>query len=638
MYVIIPLGGLGTRFKKFGYSLPKPLVNVFGKPIIFWLLDNLNLSNIDKVLIPYNKELKKYNFEETLRNKYPKTKFQFLELENDTRGATETVLLMLNLLDSDKDCPILSLDGDNFYNCDIITQWNGENKIFTFEDYNQEPIYSYINFEDKKVVDIVEKIKISDFACCGSYGFNSWITLKKYCKYIIDNNILQKGEFYISNIIKQMIQDEILFTYGNIPKEHYICLGTPLHVKIFCNNYPKFSFVNKKSLIEHKRICFDFDNTLVSYPEVQGDYKTVKPIEHNINFLRFLKALGNTIIIYTARRMKTHGGNTGKLLKDIGKITFDTLDKFNIPYDEIYFGKPEADFYIDDKAVNCFSELDKELGYYNSIIEPRDFNNISTSNTIEVLKKTSDNLEGQINYYLNLPHEIKDIFPFFFSYDNIHFKWYEMEKINGIPISKLFIKSELTPEIFNIILNNLNRIHKCNTSLDTDINIYDNYSNKLTKRYEEYNYKKFKNSETIYKLLLDKLSEYENKKLGKISLIHGDPVFTNIMITNNGKIKFIDMRGQIGKKITNMGDIFYDYAKIYQSLIGYDEILNDEYLSEDYKNKLINQFKNHFISNFGDEYWEYLQYLTGSLLFTLIPLHDNDKCYKYYKLIFKLIS
>ena len=40
------------------------------------------------------------------------------------------------------------------------------------------------------------------------------------------------------------------------------------------------------------------------------------------------------IIIYTARRMKTHKGNVGKITADIGKITFDTLEKFNIPYDD----------------------------------------------------------------------------------------------------------------------------------------------------------------------------------------------------------------------------------------------------------------------------------------------------------------
>ena len=639
MFIIIPLGGLGTRFKKFGYNNPKPLVNVFGKPIIFWLLDNLNLNYIDKILIPYNKELKKYNFEDELMNKYPKYKFKFLELDGDTRGATETVLKMLDILSTDiSDCPILSLDGDNFYNCDIINQWNGDNKIFTFEDYNNDPIYSYIKFNNEKITDIVEKIKISDYACCGSYGFNSWKSLKNYCNFVIDNNILQKGEFYLSNVIKQMISDNIIFKNSIIPKEHYICLGTPLHVKIFCNNCPKISNVTKKPMIENKRICFDLDNTLVTYPTINGDYKTVKPIDHNIELLRSLKQSGHTIIIYTARRMKTHGGNTGKLLKDIGKITFDTLEKFNIPYDEIYFGKPFADFYIDDKGISVFSELDKELGFYNSKIDTRDFNNLSNGNTIEVLKKTSKNLEGQIYYYLNLPSNIKDLFPFFFSYDNITYKWYDMEKINGIPISKLFIKNELTLDLFSSILLNLNKIHESHVTESFELNIYENYCKKLKNRYENYNFSKFENIESIYKDIYSKLEEYENKKLGKVTMIHGDPVFTNILINNLGKIKFIDMRGKIGDVSTIRGDIMYDYAKIYQSLVGYDEILNDTYVNQDYKEKLINAFKDKFIEKFNIEYWDYLTYITASLLLSLIPLHDNDKCFKYYNLIKKIIS
>ena len=46
--------------------------------------------------------------------------------------------------------------------------------------------------------------------------------------------------------------------------------------------------------------------------------------------MKYLKSFGHTIIIYTARRMKTHKGNTGKLMADIGKITFNTLEKFKI--------------------------------------------------------------------------------------------------------------------------------------------------------------------------------------------------------------------------------------------------------------------------------------------------------------------
>lgn len=114
------------------------------------------------------------------------------------------------------------------------------------------------------------------------------------------------------------------------------------------------------------RVCFDIDNTLVTEPQIQGDYSTVKPIDKNILFLKFLKSQGHTIILFTARKMKTHDGNVGKALADIGKITFETLEKFKIPYDEIYFGKPCADFYIDDKAICAHDDLEKLTGIYIS--------------------------------------------------------------------------------------------------------------------------------------------------------------------------------------------------------------------------------------------------------------------------------
>ena len=99
MLLLIPVGGLGTRFSKYGYSKPKPLINVLGKPIICWLLDNLNLENISNIIIPYNKRLKEYRFEDFLKKKYPDINFIFIYLENDTAGASHTILLGLNKLE-----------------------------------------------------------------------------------------------------------------------------------------------------------------------------------------------------------------------------------------------------------------------------------------------------------------------------------------------------------------------------------------------------------------------------------------------------------------------------------------------------------------------------------------------------------
>lgn len=635
MILIIPLGGLGTRFREKGYNVPKPLINVMGKPVLFWLLDNLDLTNINHLVIPYNFELDKYRFEDLLIKEYPNINFIFIKLEKNTEGSAETIYKALQQLTLD-DCPILCVDGDNFYTENIIEKWNGDNSVFVFNDSSSEEIYSYVQIEDNNITDIKEKQKISNFASTGAYGFNSWKKLQEYCLKIITNEIKQKNEYYTSTVIKEMIKDKHLFLPKIVNNDSYICLGTPLHVRIFCNNYPKVSALTSINKIQPKRFCFDFDNTLVTFPKVSGDYTTVEPIEKNIKILRYLKNFGNTIIIHTARRMKTHGCNLGKVVADIGKITFDTLEKFDIPYDELYFGKPYANFYIDDLAVSSYDDLEKELGYYRSDIKPRDFNQLS-SYSIQIYKKTSDDLAGEIHYYNNIPVEIKDLFPIMINYDTVNNKWYDMEKLNGIPISKLYLAEELTTVNLDHIMGSINRIHNCPTdSIDKQVNIYSNYSKKLTKRYENYNYSQFENSNDIYKKILNKLNNYEESQKGSMSIIHGDPVLTNILINNFGKIKFIDMRGKLDDKLTLLGDKMYDWAKLYQSLLGYDEILENTKINNIYKTKMLDHFKKQFLTITNNNF-EDLQIITASLLFTLIPLHDNEKCTEYFELINKIL-
>ena len=53
-----------------------------------------------------------------------------------------------------------------------------------------------------------------------------------------------------------------------------------------------------------------------------------------------------------------------------------------------------------------------------------------------------------------------------------------------------------------------------------------------------------------------------------------------------------------------------------------------------YKEYIIDIFKNYFIDNFSEKDFENLKIITKSLIFTLIPLHNNEKCIKYYKLLF----
>ena len=150
-------------------------------------------------------------------------------------------------LDINEDKPILCLDSDNFYLYNIIDNWQGKNCVFTIKDNGDKHIYSYVNCDnDNNIIDIKEKVKISDFACTGAYGFNSMNQLKKYTKKIITDNITQISEFYTSGVIKEMVNDNIIIKQINIEEKKFVCLGTPIQLKLFYNNYPKITINTDK--------------------------------------------------------------------------------------------------------------------------------------------------------------------------------------------------------------------------------------------------------------------------------------------------------------------------------------------------------------------------------------------------------
>ena len=99
------------------------------------------------------------------------------------------------------------------------------------------------------------------------------------------------------------------------------------------------------------RICIDVDGTICFTKKEHESYAGTVPIPGAIDTIQKLKKEGHYIIIATARGMKTYEGSIGKIVANQGAILINWLDAHSIPYDEIWFGKPQADYYIDDKAV-----------------------------------------------------------------------------------------------------------------------------------------------------------------------------------------------------------------------------------------------------------------------------------------------
>ena len=99
------------------------------------------------------------------------------------------------------------------------------------------------------------------------------------------------------------------------------------------------------------RICIDLDGTICHLRRPGQSYSDVLPKPGAKEMIDILHAAGHTIIINTARNMATSGHNIGKAMKNVGQITFDWLKKYEIHYDEIFFGKPNADITIDDRVI-----------------------------------------------------------------------------------------------------------------------------------------------------------------------------------------------------------------------------------------------------------------------------------------------
>ena len=121
MNIVIPIGGIGQRFKDEGYLMPKPLINVLGKPMIYKVINSLNLDKDDNIYIVYNNQLKECNFEDLLKFYFPNKNIYFISLDFLTRGAAETVLTGLNELPvKELNKEFLLIDCDTFYEEDII--------------------------------------------------------------------------------------------------------------------------------------------------------------------------------------------------------------------------------------------------------------------------------------------------------------------------------------------------------------------------------------------------------------------------------------------------------------------------------------------------------------------------------------
>ena len=116
---------------------------------------------------------------------------------------------------------------------------------------------------------------------------------------------------------------------------------------------------------------FDVDGTICPVKKDDERYEDVVPYKEMVDRIRQYKASGARIVLLTSRNMNTYNGNIGLINANTAKVLLEWLDKWEIPYDEIIYGKPWAGrhgFYVDDRTVRPSEFLSKSVKELDDIV------------------------------------------------------------------------------------------------------------------------------------------------------------------------------------------------------------------------------------------------------------------------------
>jgi dTDP-glucose pyrophosphorylase len=237
MNVLIPMAGAGSRFAQAGYTFPKPLIDVEGKPMIQVVVDNLNID-ATFIYVVQKSHREQYNLDTLLNLITPNCKI--VEVDSLTEGAACTTLLAKEFIDSD--APLLMANSDQFLEWDSnefmykMIEQKVDGGILSFK--STHPKWSFAKVDEYGyVTEVQEKNPISDIATVGVYYWAKGSDYVKYAEQMIVKNMRVNNEFYVCPVYNEGIADGKKFKTFNIDKMWG--LGTPEDLKYYLENYNK---------------------------------------------------------------------------------------------------------------------------------------------------------------------------------------------------------------------------------------------------------------------------------------------------------------------------------------------------------------------------------------------------------------
>lgn len=235
MNVLIPMAGAGSRFASAGYTFPKPLIEVDGKPMIQVVVENLNIE-ANYTFIVQKEHYEKYSLQYLLNLIAPNC--NIVQVDGLTEGAACTTLLAKEFINND--APLVMANSDQF------VEWNSNECLYAFNADGIDggivsfkathPKWSYAKVgDDGFVSEVAEKKPISDNATVGIYFWKKGSDYVKYAEQMIEKNIRTNNEFYVCPVFNEAIQDGKKVRIKDI--ERMWGIGTPEDLNYFLEHY-----------------------------------------------------------------------------------------------------------------------------------------------------------------------------------------------------------------------------------------------------------------------------------------------------------------------------------------------------------------------------------------------------------------
>lgn len=224
------MSGTGTSFIQAGYTFPKPLIDINGKPMIQLVIENLTPKLEHKfILIPKKEHYDRYSLHQIFNNT-AKGHFISIPLLTNAQGAACTVLNAVDYINCEEE--LIIANADQLIDVDInkFIQFARKSKadgaIMTFG--SQHPRWSYARVDKKgRVLEVAEKRVISDQATVGIYYFKKGLDFVKAAFSMIEKNIRFNNDFYVCPVFNEMILDNKSVVNWEIKQSQMHGLGTP---------------------------------------------------------------------------------------------------------------------------------------------------------------------------------------------------------------------------------------------------------------------------------------------------------------------------------------------------------------------------------------------------------------------------